>query len=77
VGPAQAYYDQAMALAQELGMQPLIAHCHAAVGGLHNRAGDRRQAEPHLFAAAEIYRALGMTHWLGAAEAACRGEPPA
>ena len=74
---ARTHNDQALALAQEQGMQPLVGHCHARLGGLHDRAGDRRQAEPHLAAAVEIYRALGMTHWLGPAEAALPGQPPA
>ena len=30
--PAEAYYRQALALAEELGMRPLQAHCHRGLG---------------------------------------------
>ena len=38
VAPAEDYYGQAIALAEELGMRPLQAHCHLGLGTLcHDR----------------------------------------
>jgi tetratricopeptide (TPR) repeat protein len=34
VEPAEAYYQQALALADDLGMRPLVAHCHHGLGTL-------------------------------------------
>src|SRR5262249_49947044 len=39
---AEAHYATSMALALELGMRPLAAHCHFSLGKLHRRLGDRR-----------------------------------
>ena len=55
---AAAHYQGAQQLAVELGMRPLQAHCHA---GLARATG----AEPERAQAAALYRALGMTRWLG------------
>ena len=35
VAPAEAYYQQALALAEALGMRPLQAHCHHGLGRLY------------------------------------------
>jgi len=35
VAPAEAHYQQALALAEELGMRPLVAHCHRGLGTLY------------------------------------------
>jgi hypothetical protein len=32
---AEAHYQQAFALAEELGMRPLVAHCHHGLGRLY------------------------------------------
>jgi tetratricopeptide (TPR) repeat protein len=39
LGAAEDHYSQAMALASELGMAPLLAHCHFGLGKGHSRAG--------------------------------------
>ena len=44
VEPAEEHYRQALALADELGMRPLQAHCHFGLGTLY--AQDRRRAGP-------------------------------
>src|SRR5262249_9850182 len=36
---AGAHYRQALALAEELGMRPLLAHCHFGLGTLYGRMG--------------------------------------
>ena len=67
---AEAYYQQAMALAEELGMRPLQAHCHLGLGTLYATTGQRQQARASLSTAVEMYRAMDMTFWLPQAEAA-------
>src|SRR5262249_6031661 len=39
VEPAEAAYQQALALADELGMRPLVAHCHQGLGMLYTATG--------------------------------------
>src|SRR5207249_5013936 len=35
IAPAETHYQQALALAEELGMRPLQAHCHRGLGTLY------------------------------------------
>ena len=67
---AEAHYQQALALAEELGMRPLVAHCHLGLGRLYGQTGRGEQARAELSAAIELYRAMDMTFWLPQAEAA-------
>jgi tetratricopeptide (TPR) repeat protein len=67
---AGEYYRQALALAEELGMRPLLAHCHLGLGQLYAKLGRRTEARAELSAAIELYRAMEMTFWLPRAEAA-------
>jgi hypothetical protein len=66
---ALGYYHEALALADELGMRPLIAHCHLGLGKLYHRTDKREQAREHLTTATTMYREMGMTYWLEKAEA--------
>ena len=66
---AEAYYHQALTLAEELGMRPLQAHCHRDLGTLYARIGQRERARTTLATAIEFYRAMDMTFWLPQAEA--------
>jgi tetratricopeptide (TPR) repeat protein len=66
---AEDYYRQALALADELGMRPLVAHCHRGLGTLYGQTGQWRQACAELAAAIDLYRAMEMTFWLLQAEA--------
>jgi tetratricopeptide (TPR) repeat protein len=70
VAQAEVYYRQALALAEELGMRPLQAHCHLGLGTLYNQMGRAQQARTALGTAIELYRAMEMTFWLPQAEAA-------
>jgi tetratricopeptide (TPR) repeat protein len=70
VAQAEAHYQQALALAEELGMRPLVAHCHRGLGTLYAKMGRWKQAHVGLAAAIELYRAMEMTFWLPKAEAA-------
>jgi tetratricopeptide (TPR) repeat protein len=67
---AEAYYQQALALANELGMRPLQAHCHRGLGRLYAATGQREQARAALSAAIGLYRVMDMTLWLPETEAA-------
>jgi hypothetical protein len=61
--------DQALALADELGMRPLQAHCHLGLGAFYGQVGRREQACSELSTAIALYRAMDMTFWLPQAEA--------
>jgi tetratricopeptide (TPR) repeat protein len=65
---AAIHYQQARAVAEELGMRPLVAHCHLGLGKLYRRTGKREQAQEHLTIATTMYREMGMTYWLEQAE---------
>jgi predicted protein tyrosine phosphatase len=68
--PAEAHYRQALALAEELGMRPLVAHCHHGLGRLCSQTGRGEEASVALSTAIDLYRAMDMTFWLPQAEAA-------
>ena len=70
VATAEAHYGAAMALADELGMRPLQAHCHRGLGTLYAKIGRLEQARAELSTAIDLYRAMDMTFWLPQAEAA-------
>jgi tetratricopeptide (TPR) repeat protein len=69
---AEDYYRDALALAEEIGMRPLAAHCHLGLGTLYRRTGKREQAQEHLTTAAAMYREMDMGFWLEKAEAEMR-----
>jgi tetratricopeptide (TPR) repeat protein len=68
-GEPEACFRQASAIAEQLGMRPLAAHCHFGLGRLARRAGKREEARAHLTSATASYRDLGMKTWLGRVEA--------
>ncbi len=70
---AEVHYRQALTLAKELGVRPLVAHCHLGLGTLYRRTGDGAKAQEHLTTAATMYREMGMTFWLEKAEAELGG----
>jgi tetratricopeptide (TPR) repeat protein len=67
---AETHYRQALALAEELGMRPLQAHCHRGLGTLYSRTGQSEQASAELSTAIDMYRDMEMTFWLPQAEGA-------
>jgi len=69
---AQGFYRDALTLALERGMRPLIAHCHFGLSKLYRRTGKGEQAQEHLTTATTMYREMGMTYWLEQAEAETR-----
>jgi tetratricopeptide (TPR) repeat protein len=66
---AEAAYRQALALAEELGMRPLLAHCHLGLGTLYAKLGRLTQARATLSTAIEFFHTMEMTFWLPRAEA--------
>jgi tetratricopeptide (TPR) repeat protein len=66
---AERYYREALALAGELGMRPLVAHCHLGLGKLYRRTAKRDPAREHLTTATAMYREMDMRFWLEQAEA--------
>jgi tetratricopeptide (TPR) repeat protein len=69
IGKAEDHYRQALALAEELGMRPLTAHCHVGLGKLYRRIGSRQQAEEHFTTATAMMREMEMGLWLEKSEA--------
>jgi len=69
---AMAHLEEALALATELGMLPLVAHCHLGLGKLYRRTGKREQAQERVNTATTMYREMGMTYWLEKGEAETR-----
>jgi len=67
---AVRYLRQALALASELGMRPLVAHCHLDLARAYWRLGMRSQGEECLTSARSMYREMEMGFWLAQTEAA-------
>jgi tetratricopeptide (TPR) repeat protein len=70
VESAAAHHRQALALAEELGMRPIQAHCHHGLGTLYLKTGRLEQARAELTTAIALYRAMDMQFWLPQAQAA-------
>ena len=70
---AESSYLEAMSLAQNLGMRPLVAHCHLGLGKLLRRLGVDERARQELTCAMTMYREMGMTYWLDTAGAEMKG----
>ena len=69
VEKAEDHYHQALALAAELGMRPLVAQAHLELGGLYRRAGQRAKGREHLTIATGSFREMEMGFWRERAEA--------
>ena len=65
---AEAHYGQALAIAEALGMRPLVAHCHLGLGVLYRRAGKPPQAREHLTTAGTMFGEMDMLYWREQAE---------
>jgi tetratricopeptide (TPR) repeat protein len=70
VEQAAAHYHQALALAEELGMRPLQAHCHRGLGTLYSQTDRVEHARAELSAAMTLYCSMDMTFWLPEVETA-------
>jgi hypothetical protein len=69
-------YQEALALAKELGMRPLKAHCHLGLGKLYRRVGRLDEARAELSTAVAMLREMRMAHWLPEAEAELAATAP-
>src|SRR5262245_4704562 len=69
IDQAAAHYHQALTLADELGMRPLLAHCHLGLGTLYAKSGQPEQARTELSTAIEMYTSMEMQFWLPQTEA--------
>jgi tetratricopeptide (TPR) repeat protein len=69
---ARAAYQEALALAHELGMRPLEAQCHLALGELAAKMGDKQRARDHLSVAVRMFREMGIQTWPEQAESALK-----
>jgi tetratricopeptide (TPR) repeat protein len=69
VEQAEHIYRQSLALAEELGMRPLQAHCHLGLGKLYRQVGRFDEARAELATSVAMLREMGMVFWLREAEA--------
>jgi hypothetical protein len=58
---------EALAIADELGMRPLVAHCHLGLGKLYRGTGVGAKAQEHLTRVHDVPRD-DMGFWLAQAE---------
>jgi tetratricopeptide (TPR) repeat protein len=66
---ADECYRDAIAIAEELRMRPLIAHCHLGLGKLYKRTKKQDKAQEHLTVATTMFRQMDMSFWVEKAEA--------
>jgi len=60
---------RALALADELELRPLAAHCHLTLGRVSTHAENPEAAKRHLGRAAALFREMNMGLWLSETEA--------
>src|SRR5262245_52808491 len=58
---AEQHLREALALAEEIGMRPLVAQCHLALATLSH--GEPRAGRQHLATALVMFQELGMPSW--------------
>jgi tetratricopeptide (TPR) repeat protein len=68
IAAAETSYRRGLALADELLMRPLVAHCHLGLGKLNRRLSNKPGAAGHHATAVMMYREMGMQFWLEKAE---------
>ena len=66
---AATHYREALAVAEELGMHPLQAHCHLGLGKLYRAVGRPEHARAELSTALTMLGEMRMGFWLPEAEA--------
>jgi tetratricopeptide (TPR) repeat protein len=65
---ARGWFDQALDLAEGLGMRPLAARCRLSLGALELELGERATAAGHARAAVAAIRAMGLERWRAGAD---------
>jgi predicted ATPase/class 3 adenylate cyclase len=61
---AEKSLTQAQALAEELGMRPLLGRILLSLGEVYRLGGAHGKAEAHIFRAISLFREMDMRHWL-------------
>jgi len=64
VAKAEGHYGRALALADDLGMRPLVAHCHRGLGRFYEREGKDKRAKEHRQKAQAMYVEMDMSFWI-------------
>ncbi|MGE5220529.1 MAG: ATP-binding protein [Chloroflexota bacterium] len=72
---AEADYRQALALANELKMRPLAAHCQFGIGSVYVAQGVTDKAREEYAAACAQFRDMKMTHWQNRVEILLKNPP--
>jgi tetratricopeptide (TPR) repeat protein len=65
----ERHYRKALAIAEQRGIRPAIAHCHFGLSNLYQRTGRTEQACEHRTVAITMYREMDMRFYLEQAEA--------
>jgi hypothetical protein len=74
--PARAALEEAIGIAREMGLQPLLGRCQLALGRALARAGGREAGREQLEQAATLFRDMGVRFWLERAESALSRSGP-
>ena len=70
---ARDHFEQALQLANELGMASLGARCAAGLGVLHARLCERDVSDEYIATARAMFRTMGMRFWLAQLDADTAG----
>ena len=65
---AEEHLRQALTMAEEREMRPLVARCHLNLAQLHRRTGKQDLMQSHLITATSMFRDMAMPYWLGLAQ---------
>jgi len=60
VRQAERHFNRSLAIADELGMRPLVAQAHSVLGQLKRDVGDDEVSERHFATAGKLYAAMGI-----------------
>jgi class 3 adenylate cyclase/tetratricopeptide (TPR) repeat protein len=66
-------YQHTLAFATDLGLRPLVAHCHFGLGKVYGQTSRRKEAREHFTSATTMYGEMDMQFWLERAEVEMRG----
>lgn len=61
---AATHYRKALAIAEQHGMLPLIAHCHLGLAKIYDQIGEPERARESRTTGTTLYREIGMNFWL-------------
>ena len=61
---AERCYRQSLGIAEELRMQPVVAHAKLGLGRVMRLAGDRAQAEESVVTAFMLFRGMDVPYWV-------------